>query len=89
MTVDRVTVPLLECVPAELAARITGEVGVLTIGIGAGSGCDGQVLVAHDLVGMTPPPWPRFVKPQADIRASVARAVRQWQQDVARLPASG
>lgn len=53
---------VLECVPSALAAEITGELGIPTIGIGAGAGCDGQVLVMHDLLGVTPGKRPRFVK---------------------------
>ncbi len=53
---------VLECVPAELAIRITGEVSIPTIGIGAGAGCDGQVLVLYDMLGITPGRRPRFSK---------------------------
>ena len=53
---------VLECVPAELARRITGEVSVPTIGIGAGVDCDGQVLVLYDMLGITPGKRPRFSK---------------------------
>ncbi|MBL0164263.1 MAG: 3-methyl-2-oxobutanoate hydroxymethyltransferase [Xanthomonadales bacterium] len=53
---------VLECVPAELAARITGEIPIPTIGIGAGPGCDGQVLVLYDMLGITPGRRPRFSK---------------------------
>jgi 3-methyl-2-oxobutanoate hydroxymethyltransferase len=53
---------VLECVPAPLAARITQELRIPTIGIGAGAGCDGQVLVMHDLLGITRGRRPRFVK---------------------------
>lgn len=51
---------VLECVPAELATRITREVPIPTIGIGAGAGCDGQILVVYDLLGLTPGKRPRF-----------------------------
>ncbi len=51
---------VLECVPAELATRITREVSIPTIGIGAGAGCDGQILVVYDLLGLTPGKRPRF-----------------------------
>ena len=53
---------VLECVPAALAQRITAELDIPTIGIGAGVDCDGQVLVLHDLLGVTPGSRPRFVK---------------------------
>jgi 3-methyl-2-oxobutanoate hydroxymethyltransferase len=53
---------VLECVPAELAARITREIPIPTIGIGAGVDCDGQVLVLYDMLGITPGRRPRFSK---------------------------
>ena len=53
---------MLECVPAALAAEITQEVHIPTIGIGSGAACDGQVLVVHDLLGITPGKRPRFSK---------------------------
>ncbi|NCT67364.1 MAG: 3-methyl-2-oxobutanoate hydroxymethyltransferase [Rhodanobacteraceae bacterium] len=53
---------VLECVPAALAAEITRELHIPTIGIGAGAACDGQVLVVHDLLGITPGKRPRFSK---------------------------
>lgn len=66
---------LLECVPAGLAAEITRELDVPVIGIGAGAGCDAQVLVLHDMLGVSAGMMPRFVKdflhPAGDIRAAV------------------
>lgn len=53
---------VLECVPAELAAKITREIPIPTIGIGAGADCDGQVLVLYDMLGITPGRRPRFSK---------------------------
>jgi 3-methyl-2-oxobutanoate hydroxymethyltransferase len=53
---------VLECVPAALAAEITRELAIPTIGIGAGAACDGQILVIHDLLGITPGRRPRFTK---------------------------
>ncbi len=75
---------VLECVPGELAARITEAVPVPTIGIGAGAACDGQILVIHDLVGLTAPGTrtPRFVRRYADVGAIVQRAAADWIADV-------
>lgn len=53
---------VLECVPADLATRITQDIPIPTIGIGAGAGCDGQVLVLYDMLGITPGHRPRFSK---------------------------
>lgn len=57
---------VLECIPQELARTISGELRIPTIGIGAGPGCDGQVLVLHDLLGFNPSFRPRFVRRFAD-----------------------
>lgn len=75
---------VLECVPAELAARVTEAVPVPTIGIGAGAGCDGQILVLHDLVGLTAPGarTPRFVRRYADVGAIVQAAAAAYVSDV-------
>lgn len=73
---------LLECIPADLAARITKSLSVPTIGIGAGAGCDGQVLVTHDMLGLTSGYVPRFVKPYADLRGVVSDAVARYCQEV-------
>ena len=75
---------VLECVPAELAARITEAIAVPTIGIGAGSGCDGQVLVLHDLVGLAAPGArvPRFVRRYADVGAVIREAAAAYVADV-------
>ncbi len=74
---------VLECIPEELAARITSAVAVPTIGIGAGVHCDGQVLVLHDLLGITgmihPP---RFVKQFAQIGADIREAVERYAKEV-------
>jgi len=64
---------VLEAIPAPVAAYITGALRIPTIGIGSGLSCDGQVLVWHDLLGLTSGHVPRFVKQYADV-ASVARA---------------
>ena len=67
---------VLECIPAELANRITAAVSIPTIGIGAGAGCDGQILVFHDLLGLTPGRLPRHVKAYADLSGVIPKAVR-------------
>lgn len=74
---------VLECVPSELAARVTASLRVPTIGIGAGPGCDAQVLVINDLLGLTPGAGPKFVKRYADLRPAVADAVRRFADEVA------
>jgi 3-methyl-2-oxobutanoate hydroxymethyltransferase len=73
---------VLECIPAGIAATISAELSIPTIGIGAGAGCDGQVLVTFDLVGLTQGPYPRFVKPYADLRGTIREAVVRFRDDV-------
>ena len=73
---------VLELVPREVAEIITSEVEISTIGIGAGANCDIQVLVLHDLVGMTFGRQPRFVRQYANIREVMTEAIRNWQSDV-------
>jgi 3-methyl-2-oxobutanoate hydroxymethyltransferase len=73
---------VVEAVPAEVAARVTEAVTVPTIGIGAGPGCDGQVLVWHDLLGMTDGRLPRFVKQYADAGERIAAAIAAYVADV-------
>lgn len=73
---------VLELVPAELAARITQALTIPTIGIGAGSDCDAQVLVWTDLMGLTKNP-PRFAKAYLDLRKEMLEATTLWIQDVA------
>jgi len=75
---------ILEAVTSEVASHITEELSIPTIGIGAGAGCDGQVLVWHDLVGLTTPrrkPF-RFVKRYADSRALFSEAARSFAEEV-------
>ena len=74
---------VLEGVPASLGKAVTDAVGVPTIGIGAGADTDGQVLVVHDLLGLSPGPPPRFVKAYADLRGVITDAVRAFADDVA------
>ena len=73
---------VLECVPASLAAAVTGTVSAPTIGIGAGSGCDGQVLVIHDLLGLGHELQPRFVKRYAELGRLATEAVAAYVKDV-------
>jgi 3-methyl-2-oxobutanoate hydroxymethyltransferase len=73
---------VLECVPAEVARKITEKLTIPTIGIGAGAGCDGQVLVLQDMLGMFKDFQPRFVKKYADLGASITQAVEQFGQEV-------
>ena len=75
---------VLECIPAEAAATITKAIDAVTIGIGAGPGCDGQVLVMHDLVGLSLDRVPKFVRAYADTKASIADALVRWREDVER-----
>ena len=73
---------VLELVPREVAGMITKELTISTIGIGAGSDCDIQVLVLHDLVGMTFGRLPRFVRQYADVREVMTDAIHAWTRDV-------
>ena len=73
---------VLEAVPAPVAARITAALTVPTIGIGAGLGTDGQVLVWHDLLGLYDGHAPRFVKRYADLATEIERAVSAFVSDV-------
>src|SRR6516225_821041 len=73
---------VVECVPAELAARVTETVKVPTIGIGAGPRCDGQVLVTPDLLGMFDDLKPRFVKQYADLGETIRSAVGDYCREV-------
>ena len=73
---------VLECIPAEIASEITAALAIPTIGIGAGAGCDGQVLVMHDLLGLTPGRMPRHVKVYADLKDQIVRAVTEYRDEV-------
>jgi 3-methyl-2-oxobutanoate hydroxymethyltransferase len=76
------SIVLVECVPASLGDRITAAVDVPVIGIGAGAGCDGQVLVLHDMLGITMGKHPRFVKNFMPGNNSISDAVRQYVDEV-------
>jgi 3-methyl-2-oxobutanoate hydroxymethyltransferase len=73
---------VLECVPEEVAAKITESVGIPTIGIGAGVKCDGQVLVFHDLLSYASQLKPKFVKSYARIGEMIQEAVSEYVLDV-------
>lgn len=73
---------VLECVPAPLAALITEKISIPTIGIGAGSECDGQVLVTHDLLGMFEKFTPSFVKKYANLAPIIKDAINNFIKDV-------
>ncbi|MBZ5647856.1 MAG: 3-methyl-2-oxobutanoate hydroxymethyltransferase [Acidobacteriia bacterium] len=73
---------VLEGLPRELAAMITEEISAPTIGIGAGPDCDGQVLVLHDMLGLTFGPPAKFVRRYADIGTAISNAVAGFKQDV-------
>ena len=73
---------VLEKIPAALAARVTGEIPTPTIGIGAGGGTDGQVLVIHDMLGINKGFSPRFLRRYADLHELMTGAVQQYIKDV-------
>jgi 3-methyl-2-oxobutanoate hydroxymethyltransferase len=73
---------VLEAVPRELAAQITRELRIPTIGIGAGPDCDGQILVIHDLVGLTFGKTPKFARQYANVGQMIAKAAREYCEDV-------
>jgi 3-methyl-2-oxobutanoate hydroxymethyltransferase len=74
---------VLECIPTELGRRVTEAVPVPTIGIGAGDHTDAQVLVWHDLLGLTSGRLPRFVKQYVDLRSEISGAIKAFQHEVA------
>ncbi|MEO8436425.1 MAG: 3-methyl-2-oxobutanoate hydroxymethyltransferase [Pyrinomonadaceae bacterium] len=73
---------VLELVPREIAQLITEKISIPTIGIGAGADCDIQVLVIHDLLGLSFGKLPRFVRQYADLRQSTTDAISRWADDV-------
>jgi 3-methyl-2-oxobutanoate hydroxymethyltransferase len=73
---------VLEAVPAPVAEEITRRLGIPTIGIGAGAGCDGQVLVYHDLLGLTEGHLPRFVKRYANLSREIRDALEAYASEV-------
>jgi 3-methyl-2-oxobutanoate hydroxymethyltransferase len=73
---------VLEAMPRELAAEITRSVRIPTIGIGAGPDCDGQILVLHDLLGLTFEPTPKFARQYANVGEIISKAVHEYCDDV-------
>jgi 3-methyl-2-oxobutanoate hydroxymethyltransferase len=73
---------VLEGMPREVAARITAEIGIPAIGIGAGPDCDGQILVFHDLVNLTFSPPAKFARQYADAAALFRTAIESYRRDV-------
>src|SRR5262245_48620873 len=73
---------VVECVPAELARKVTAALRIPTIGIGAGAGCDGQILVTHDMLGLFDDLRPRFVKRYAELGQAVVRAAGEYCREV-------
>jgi len=73
---------VLEGVPREVAAAITADLSIPTIGIGAGPDCDGQILVFHDILNMTFAPHAKFVRQYADVSAVIRDAVEHYREDV-------
>ena len=73
---------VLEKIPAALAARVSQEIQIPTIGIGAGGACDGQVLVIHDMLGINKDFSPRFLRRYADLHTVMTDAVTGYIRDV-------
>ena len=73
---------VLECVPSSLARTITQELTIPTIGIGAGQGCDGQVLVLYDVLGLFDDFAPKFVKPYAHLKVDALQALTRYKEEV-------
>lgn len=73
---------VLEIVRHEVAAEITARIPIPTIGIGSGAGCDGQILVTHDLIGMFPWFTPRFIKPRINAAEQVKATVADWMKSL-------
>jgi len=80
---------VLESIPRELAARITSELRIPTIGIGAGPDCDGQILVLHDMIGLSLGHTPKFARRYANVGEAISHAVSAYAEDVreGRFPA--
>jgi 3-methyl-2-oxobutanoate hydroxymethyltransferase len=74
---------VLECIPSPIAAEITAALKIPTIGIGAGPHCDGQVLVTHDLLGLTTGYVPKFARQYVDLKAIIHDAIARYRNDIA------
>jgi len=77
---------VLELVHAPVAKEISSLLSIPTIGIGSGQGCDGSILVTHDLIGLFPWFTPKFVHPRATISQEISRAVKEYIKEVQTLP---
>lgn len=73
---------VMEKIPADLAAKVTASVNIPTIGIGAGAGCDGQVLVVHDMLGLNNEFKPKFVRKYLNLEDQIHQAIGQYVEDV-------
>jgi 3-methyl-2-oxobutanoate hydroxymethyltransferase len=73
---------VLEGIYEDIAKEITENLKIPTIGIGAGRFCDGQILVVYDILGLTPPPYPKFVKNYTNLREIIERALLQYKEEV-------
>ncbi|MBY0065463.1 MULTISPECIES: 3-methyl-2-oxobutanoate hydroxymethyltransferase [Empedobacter] len=73
---------VMEKIPADLAAKVTASVNIPTIGIGAGAGCDGQVLVVHDMLGLNNEFKPKFVRKYLNLEDQIHQAIGQYVLDV-------
>ncbi len=73
---------VLECIPPNVATYISSILSIPTIGIGAGVGCDGQVLVLQDMLGITTEFKPKFVKTYMDLKVDIVKALKEYNQDV-------
>lgn len=82
---------VLECIPCQVARAITEMLKIPTIGIGAGPDCDGQIIVFHDLVGLSDGHLPKFVKKYLDLHGLILHALKQYTEDVreGRFPDKG
>ena len=69
---------VLEIVAPPTAKFITGQIGIPTVGIGSGPGCDGQILVTYDLIGLFPWFQPKFVSPKAQVAGNIREAVAAY-----------